>query len=267
MTGLCDGMVDAALCAAEKVLDIYEGDIKVEIKGDETPVTLADKAAECTILSKLASIAPDIPVIAEEAYAEGKIPHVNDAFFLVDPVDGTREFINRNGEFTVNIALIRNGHAEIGVIYAPAKGWIFAGEVGKGAWRAEVRDPRRSHGLADKHSIKVRDPADRPLEIVASRSHHTSEADQYLKSINATECKAIGSSLKFCLLAAGEADLYPRFGPTMEWDTAAGDAILTSAGGRVETVDGERLCYGKCKNASNPFSNPHFIAKGWLQSD
>ena len=259
MTGLFDGMVEAALSAAEVILDIYEGDIDVALKGDETPVTKADKAAEQIILAKLADIAPHVPVVAEESVAEGHIPEIDGEFFLVDPLDGTKEFIRRNGEFTVNIAYLKEGRPQMGVIYTPAKGWLFAGDVSKGAWRAQVDDPRTSHALNDKKTIAVR-PCGDSQDVVGSRSHPSPETERYLEDISVGEKKAIGSSLKFCLLAAGEADLYPRFGRTMEWDTAAGDAILTAAGGCVHTLDGKHLSYGKIVQEDAPFANPNFIA-------
>ncbi|WP_319533076.1 3'(2'),5'-bisphosphate nucleotidase CysQ [uncultured Cohaesibacter sp.] len=260
MTGLCDGLVEAALEAAEVILDIYETDFDVEIKGDESPVTRADQAAEAIILKHLAALAPGIPVVAEESVAAGHIPDIDGEFFLVDPLDGTKEFIKRNGEFTVNIALIRDNVPVMGVIHTPAKGFLFAGEVGKGAWRAEVADPRKSHELTNCRPISVRTPGEEVC-VVGSRSHHTPEAEAYLKAYCLGEKKAIGSSLKFCLLAAGEADLYPRYGRTMEWDTAAGDAILSAAGGTVLTTDGARLTYGKRLQDDAPFANPFFIAK------
>lgn len=261
MTGLCDGMVEAALSAAETILDIYDGEIDVALKGDETPVTKADKAAERIILAHLADLAPTVPVVAEEAVAEGHVPQIDGEFFLVDPLDGTKEFIRRNGEFTVNIAYLMEERPQIGIIYTPAKGWLFVGEVGKGAWRATVEDPRLSHDLSDKMSIAVR-PCGKSQDVVGSRSHPSPQTEHYLQAIAVGEKKAIGSSLKFCLLAAGEADLYPRFGRTMEWDTAAGDAILTAAGGRVQTLDGTLLTYGKIGQADVPFANPNFIASG-----
>lgn len=259
MIGLCDGMVHAALSAAEVILDIYEDDFDVEIKGDSSPVTKADQAAEKVILDHLAQIAPAIPVVAEESVAAGYIPAIDGEFFLVDPLDGTKEFIKKNGEFTVNIALIRDNVPVAGVIFTPAKGWLFAGEIGKGAWRADVKDPRQSHACNNHKPISVRE-AKEQVDVVGSRSHHTDGAVEFLKSYNVGEHKAIGSSLKFCLLAAGEADLYPRFGRTMEWDTAAGDAILTAAGGTVQTLDGARLQYGKVVQDDAPFANPFFIA-------
>ncbi len=260
MTKLAEAMVEAALCAAEVILDVYDEDFDVEIKGDNSPVTKADEAAEAVILEHLAKLAPTVPVVAEEAVAAGNIPVVDGEFFLVDPLDGTKEFIKKNGEFTVNIALIRDNVPVLGVIFTPAKGWLFVGEVGKGAWRAEVADPRHSHEIVGRRDIAVRE-AGEVLDVVGSRSHHTPEAEEFLKDYAVGEKKSIGSSLKFCLLASGDADLYPRFGRTMEWDTAAGDAILTAAGGTVQTVDGNRLQYGKVVQDDAPFANPFFIGR------
>ena len=259
---LIEGMVDAALNAGALILEIYETDFNVEIKDDASPVTKADQAAEAVILEALRSVAPDIPIIAEESVAAGIIPEIDSDFFLVDPLDGTKEFIQRNGEFTVNIALIRDHLPAIGVIYTPVKGWLFVGEVGKGAWRADIPTSRKDHGSFERRAIQTR-KAGACVDVVGSRSHHTPEAEDYLKSYEIGEKRCIGSSLKFCLLAAGEADLYPRYSCTMEWDTAAGDAILTAAGGTVETTDGKRLRYGKRTGAERAFENPHFIAKTW----
>ena len=261
MTSLLKGLIEAALCASETILAIYETDFDIEIKGDDSPVTQADKAAETVILKHLEQLAPDIPVVAEEATAEGNTPDVEGEFFLVDPLDGTKEFIKKNGEFTVNIAHIRNNVPVMGVIYAPAKGWLYAGYVETGCWQGDVTDPRQSHDIANWREIKVR-KAGKIVDVVGSRSHHTPKAEAYLKDFTVGEQKSIGSSLKFCLLAAGEADLYPRFGRTMEWDTAAGDAILSAAGGTVVTLDGKRLKYGKVVQDDASFANPFFIAKG-----
>lgn len=262
MTDLQKGLIDAALAAAEVILTIYDSDFDVEVKGDASPVTKADQQAEAVIIDKLKALAPDIPIVAEEAVASGDIPAVDETFFLVDPLDGTKEFVNRNGEFTVNIALIRNNVPMLGVIFTPVKGWLFVGEVGQGAWRANVADPRQSHAIENRRSIAVR-KAGVLLDVIGSRSHHSADADAYLAAYQIGEHKSIGSSLKFCLLAAGEADIYPRFGRTMEWDTAAGDAILSAAGGTVVTEDGQRLLYGKVIQDDAPFANPFFIAKSF----
>ncbi len=237
-------------------------DMGVRVKDDESPVTAADEAAESFILEHLASLTPDIPVIAEEAAAKGDFADISGGlFWLVDPLDGTKEFINRNGEFTVNIALIEDGRPIAGVVHAPAlnKTWVGArglrltGHVdGRGAFFAEA-----DNVLAP---ITTRAVPAQGATAVASRRHGSGEKlEACLKRHNVVETTSAGSSLKFCLLATGEADLYPRFGRTMEWDTAAGQAVLESAGGRVETVNGAPLGYAK--NAI--FENPEFIAYGW----
>nr|WP_321442489.1 3'(2'),5'-bisphosphate nucleotidase CysQ [uncultured Cohaesibacter sp.] len=260
MSNLLDGMIEATLKAAEVILDIYATDFDVSVKDDASPVTRADQAAEAIILDQLGLQFPDIPVIAEESVSAGTIPDIDQEFFLVDPIDGTKEFISRNGEFTINIALIRNGLPQLGVVFTPAKGWLFVGDVGRGAWRGDVKDPRQSHAILNKEPIKVRDCREF-VDVVGSRSHNCADTDAYLKQFEIGERMAIGSSLKFCLLAAGEADLYPRFSRTMEWDTAAGDAVLTAAGGTVETANGQRLQYGKIKQEDSPFANPSFVAR------
>ena len=261
MSDLMNGIIEASLCASEAILDIYETGFNVEIKSDDSPVTKADQAAEAIILEHLSRLAPNTPVVAEESVAAGRIPQIGKEFFLVDPLDGTKEFIKRNGEFTVNVALVRDEFPIMGVIFAPVKGWLYAGEVGKGSWRGDVVDPRVSHEITGWRKIKVREPSEE-LDVVGSRSHNTPETEEYLKAFNVRTKTAIGSSLKFCLIASGEADLYPRFSRTMEWDTAAGDAILSVAGGTVITTDGNRLKYGKVVQDGAQFANPFFIAKG-----
>src|SRR3546814_323099 len=207
--------------------------------------------AEAIITHGLKTLTPDLPVVAEEAASAGYLPAVEDGpFWLVDPLDGTKEFLNRNGEFTVNIALIYDRCPVLGVVSAPALDVTFAGAVGMGA--------ERMQGEAAPQPIQVRVPPAEGLTIVASRRHGDPEALQrYLGDRRVAERKSIGSSLKFCLVAAGDADLYPRFGPTMEWDTAAGHAVLAAAGGRVTTVEGDAFLYAK-----PGFANPPFIAHG-----
>jgi 3'(2'),5'-bisphosphate nucleotidase len=252
-------LIDAALAAGAAILDIYDQEIDVRHKGDDSPVTAADEAAEAIILQRLGQSAPDIAVVAEEQVAAGNIPEIGDCFFLVDPLDGTREFIARNGEFTVNVALIKDGVPVMGVIYTPAKGWLFFGEVGVGAYRAEVADPRISSEVCKKKEMQVYQTFT-GLVLVGSRSHKSESDAAFVRPYEIESRVAIGSSLKFCLLAAGEADLYPRFGRTMEWDIAAGDAILTAAGGQVVDLDGNRFQYGKVVNDDAPFANGYFIA-------
>ncbi len=234
-------------------MEHYRPDVVVSHKGDGSPVTLADAEAEAIILAGLARIAPDIPVVAEEEAAAGRVPGACERFFLVDPLDGTREFITGNGEFTVNIALVEHGVPVMGVVFAPALGRLFAG-CPAGAWSRDAGEERRAM------RVRAMPPA---LTVVGSRSHGSPETDAFLRDLPVAGFAACGSSLKFCLLAAGEADFYPRFGRTMEWDTAAGDAILRAAGGLVTTCDGRPLAYGKREQAGDAdFANPHFLAFG-----
>lgn len=250
--------IEPAMAAGRVIMDIYARGHSVTVKADQSPVTEADEQAERVILESLETSLPDLPVIAEEQVAAGRIPDIGDAFILVDPLDGTREFISRNGEFTVNIALVRHRRPVAGVIYAPALGRLFYGEQGHGAWQATIA-PEGDPASVRFQPIRPRPaPAD-GLTVVASRSHRDAETEAFLKSQNVRELVSAGSSLKFCLLAAGEADLYPRFGRTMEWDIAAGDAILTAAGGIVTCADGTPLLYGK---QDRGFDNPPFIARG-----
>jgi len=240
--------------AGAAIMTIYATDFAVRDKNDASPVTEADEKAEAVILAELARLTPDIPVISEEAAAAGRIPKVEQRFWLVDPLDGTKEFISRNGEFTVNIALIDNGRPVLGVVLAPAlgkTGRLFSGVVGQGAW---VEDD------AGRRAIRCRAVPAAGMTVVASRSHGDAAAlDAFFaeRQIKVASLASAGSSLKLCLVAAGEADLYPRLGRTMEWDTAAAHAVLAAAGGSVRTLAGEPLRYGK-----PGLDNPHFVASG-----
>ena len=249
-----------ALKAGQVIMDIYSGSIEVELKDDRSPVTAADKAAEVVILDDLREIAPDIPIISEEAASEGHVPDVGRCFFLVDPLDGTKEFISRNGEFTVNIALIVSGKPVVGMVYAPARKQFYRGIYGKGAQQAQIsvnQDP----GNAIWKPIACKDAPMGARIAVASRSHGDAETAAFLESAGVSETIQAGSSLKFCLIAAGEAQIYPRMGRTMEWDTAAGQAVLEAAGGTVITKEGPPLIYGKRERG---YDNPHFIARAWV---
>jgi 3'(2'), 5'-bisphosphate nucleotidase len=263
---LVHGMIALALDAGRVILGFYEGGADVALKADASPVTSADLAAEAIILAGLESLAPEIPVIAEEAVARGAIPKAARQFFLVDPLDGTKEFISRNGEFTVNIALIEAGQPTAGVVYAPAIGRLFWGEQGKGAAEAVISEPGgREPPCESRRIAPLPTAAGAPIRVVASRSHRDGETDQFLASLGDCEIVSAGSSLKFCLVASGEAQLYPRFGRTMEWDTAAGHAVLAAAGGTVAIADGAPLLYGK---EAQGFANPPFIASaGALPSE
>ena len=250
---LVQSLIELAIRAGQEIMSIYATDFSAKAKGDLTPVTEADEAAEKIILEGLVKIDPETPVISEEAAAAGNIPEVSERFFLVDPLDGTKEFISKNGEFTVNIARVENGVPVAGVVYAPALKRIFWGERSRGA----------AQGSIDGDSVKTwkaltvrRMPGD-GATVVASRSHRDQATEDFLKTVKVKSLCSAGSSLKFCLVAAAEADLYPRFGRTMEWDTAAGHAVLLAAGGKVVTVDGPVLTYGK---RARGYDNPGFIA-------
>lgn len=258
-----DSLNALALAAGAEIMTIYATDFAVTVKGDESPVTIADQRAEAVILEGLKTLMPDVPVVAEEEAAAGRIPPTQGRFTLVDPLDGTKEFVSKNGEFTVNIALIENGVPVWGVVYAPALGEIYWGRVGEGAYRAAVTDGV----MGPATPIAVRTPPADGLTAIGSRSHGGAETEAYLKAYPVKAFVAAGSSLKFCRLAAGDADLYPRMGRTMEWDTAAGDAILRAAGGRVETLDRHPLTYGKRDRAEDSdFANPYFVAFGGVQT-
>jgi 3'(2'), 5'-bisphosphate nucleotidase len=252
-TPLMQQLIDLSILAGREILAIYATDFSAKAKGDLTPVTEADEAAERIILAGLAKIDSSVPVISEEAASAGRIPEVAEKFFLVDPLDGTKEFISRNGEFTVNIALVHDGVPVKGVVYAPALKRIFWGEAGIGAAQGNVENDTAGNWTP----LGVRTQPQDGATVVASRSHRDQATDDYLKSVKVKSLCSAGSSLKFCLVAAAEADLYPRFGRTMEWDTAAGHAVLLAAGGKVVTVDGPVLSYGK---RIRGYDNPGFIA-------
>ncbi|MFM2279826.1 MAG: 3(2),5-bisphosphate nucleotidase CysQ [Pseudomonadota bacterium] len=246
-----------ALDAGKAILDVYHGTTEVSVKADSSPVTQADEKAEEIILAGLAKAYPHIPVVAEESVAAGRIPDVSEGrFFLVDPLDGTKEFINKRDDFTVNIALIEKGVPVAGIVYAPAKGVAYTGQAGK----AEKLTIGADFAITHREPIACRAPSGE-LTAVASRSHNSPETEAFLSEKGITSIKSVGSSLKFCLVAEGAADVYPRFGRTMEWDTAAGDAVLRAAGGITVDLDGNPFRYGKVKQASDSdFANGHFIA-------
>jgi 3'(2'), 5'-bisphosphate nucleotidase len=256
---MLQSLIYSAQRAGGAIMAVYATDFSVRDKADASPVTVADEAAEKIILEDLAVIAPEVPVVAEESVAAGRVPVIHgsaDRFFLVDPLDGTREFVGHRDEFTVNIALIEDGEPVLGVVYAPARRELYWGDVKSGrAGRIEADLDGTMPALGA--SISARQPPAGELVAVASRSHRSPETDTWLANYPVTEFRSIGSSLKFCLVATGEADLYPRLGPTMEWDTAAGHAVLMAAGGRVTTLEGEPFRYGK-----PGFRNGNFVARG-----
>ena len=259
MPHLARTLIETALAGGRAVMAVYASDFAVDWKNDDTPVSAADRQAEEIIVAMLARTFVGIPIVAEEACAAGRVPEFGKEFFLVDPLDGTKEFIKRNDEFTVNIGLIENGIPVAGVVLAPALKRIYAAADGRAFAGSVDGDCDK---VADMEEIEVRSLAGAPV-AVASRSHVTPETEAALKKAGAAERRSIGSSLKFCLVAEGEADFYPRMGPTMEWDTAAGDAVLRAAGGRVTTTDGAPLTYGKTQVAGmRDFENPFFYALG-----
>ncbi|MDP3898174.1 MAG: 3'(2'),5'-bisphosphate nucleotidase CysQ [Mesorhizobium sp.] len=248
-----------ALAAGAEIMAVFAAGYAVEQKDDLSPVTEADRRAETVILQGLRESFPEIPCVAEEEASAGLVPPaLGDQFFLIDPLDGTKEFIKRRPDFTVNIALVRHGVPELGVVYAPAQGMLYSGRPGK-AFAVTVSP---EHVAGTRSEISVRGCAS-PKTIVASRSHRTPETDAFLEEHDGAEIVSVGSSLKFCLLASGQADLYPRFGRTMEWDTAAGDAVLRAAGGSTRRVDGGPFVYGKRNQGHDAdFANPWFVAEG-----
>lgn len=242
-------IVAIAQRAGEAILKVVQGDLDVRAKADASPVTAADEAADAVIADALAALTPDIPVVTEERSDSWDLHAGPDApFWLVDPLDGTRELVAGRDEYTVNIALIENRVPVLGVVHTPAAGVTHFGWGRGQAFRQRDGKPGESISVRSKPATVI---------AVASRSHRDAETDAFLREHGITETRAIGSSLKFCIIAAAEADIYPRFGRTMEWDTAAGHAVLAAAGGSVTTLDGAELRYGK-----PGLENPAFVARG-----
>lgn len=258
---LVEALLPAVLAAGRVEMHHFAAGVAVETKADTTPVTIADHEAEEILTEALHRTAPGIPVIAEEAVAAGRVPAVQDAFFLVDPLDGTRAFIKGSAEFTINIGLVVARQPVFGIIYAPALNQFYATIGPKEAIEAELAPNEETPAFAELalKRLATRAPDPNALVAFASRSHATQSTDEFLKHLPITEKRRASSSLKFCLIARGEADLYARLGQTSEWDTAAGQAILTAAGGCVTTLDGAPLGYGK---RDGGYANPHFIAWG-----
>jgi 3'(2'),5'-bisphosphate nucleotidase len=245
---LIEPMIRAAIAASAEIMTVYARGFVAEAKSDGSPVTEADQRAEMVILEHLAGTG--IPVLGEESVAAGVIPALDGQFFVVDPLDGTKEFINRNGEFTVNIALTEAGHPRSGVVLAPATGDIYWGAA-DGAFAGRVE----GGAVVGTHRVRVAEAG--PLRIVASRSHGHAALAALCDTLRVEQDVSVGSSLKFCLLANGDAQLYPRFTPTSEWDTAAGQAVLEAAGGVVCDLDGRPLT---CGHRDRGFLNGFFIA-------
>jgi len=242
-----------AIEAGLKIMNIYDqNNFEINIKSDDSPVTIADEAADKIIYQGLQEAFPKVPIVTEEQ--ANTHTEKSNTFFIVDPLDGTKEFIHRRGDFTVNIAYVENGIPVMGIVYAPAKKRLFYTD--KNFRSIEEIGPHKVDELGDLKQIKVSKPNLNQLIVVASKSHRDKALEDYIAKYNVSDSRAAGSSLKFCLIAVGEADLYPRVGRTMEWDTAAGHAILRCAGGIVVRYDNhEPLMYGKPY-----FENPFFIA-------
>ncbi|CAM4040273.1 3'(2'),5'-bisphosphate nucleotidase CysQ [Paracidovorax anthurii] len=249
LAGLLDAVAGIARRAGEAVMEVYgDADACVSWKDDGSPVTQADLRSQAVIVDALRQLTPGVPIVAEEDEAQACCALVADApFWLVDPLDGTREFLRRNGEFTVNIALVSGARAVLGVVFAPALDQLFAGSLEGPAFLEDARG---------RCPIACRAIPQEGITVVGSRSHGDAGAlEDFLRGYRVAAVRHAGSSLKLCLVAAGQADLYPRLGPTMEWDIAAGHAVLAAAGGRVTDLSGVPLIYGK-----PDFRNPHFLA-------
>jgi 3'(2'), 5'-bisphosphate nucleotidase len=241
---LIEPLIVIARDAGKIIMQHYEGEAKVEIKADESPVTSADLAANEHIMKELRALVPDMNIVSEEEKNDSY--GVNDTFFLVDPLDGTKSYIKRTGEFTVNIGLIENSVPVLGVVYIPALGAMYYG--------SETGAFKQMDGETAK-PISVNESTSEGLVVMASQSHLNEETQAYINNLNVKQFNSAGSSLKFCYVAEGAADIYPRFGPTMEWDTAAADAVLRAAGGSMTNPDGTPFTYGKAE-----YRNGHFIA-------
>lgn len=254
-------IISIAIEAGDKILEVYQSNFEVESKQDHSPLTLADKRSHEAIVSRLEALYPHIPVVSEEGKAITYEQRMHwEYFWLVDPLDGTKEFVKRNGEFTVNIALIHHGYPVLGVIYAPFLDICYFAKAELGAFKVENVTKINSDNLLNK-AIAIPNVKNKTISVVGSRSHMSKETELYITKVKdvygEVDFTAAGSSLKLCLVAEGRADVYPRFAPTMEWDTAAGQAIVEASGGKViQAGSGERVQYNK-ENLLNPF----FIAQ------
>ncbi|SET50047.1 3'(2'),5'-bisphosphate nucleotidase [Marinobacter segnicrescens] len=246
---LLDKVLEIADAASRKVMEIYQTDFEVQTKDDNSPITAADIASHHVIVDGLKALTPDIPILSEEsANAPWDERKGWARFWLVDPIDGTKDFTNRTGEFTVNIALIENGEPVMGVVTAPALEEAYWGIKGQGAWKREADGSTRK--------LEVVNPP-KAVRAVASKNHMNEETRTFIEQLGDHELVQAGSSLKFCRIAEGQADIYPRLGPTCEWDTGAAHAVLVAAGGKVTQLDGTPLAYGK-----EDVLNPYFVASG-----
>ncbi len=254
---LLESLASIALAAGAVIRRIETAGITARTKADASLVTDADQAAEDLICAALATLLPGVPVVAEEATAAGHVVELGERFLLVDPLDGTREFISGNGEYTVNIALVEGRTPAFGVIYAPAKGLLYAAARGQ-AFRAE-RTPDAAVDRPGWLPLRCRPRPSGPIRVAASRSHADPQTRALIDSLDVEECISAGSALKFGLLAEGKVDFYPRLSPVMEWDSAAGHALVSAAGGQVRKPDGTPLTYG---HPENRFLVNGFIAEG-----
>jgi len=253
---LVEPVVALARLAGDAIMEVYATDFDVQAKDDDSPLTQADMASNRVIDKGLRELTPDIPIISEES---GLPPYAEryswPTYWLIDPLDGTKEFVSRNGEFTVNIALIERKRPVLGVVHVPVSGKTYTGCEGVGA---AVRE-----GDGTSRSIAVARESASPLRVVGSRSHRGASLDTFLGRLGDVEMLPMGSSLKFCIVAEGKADIYPRLGPTSEWDTAAAQAVVEQAGGAVLELDGRPLAY----NAKEDILNPHFLVRGPADRD
>jgi 3'(2'), 5'-bisphosphate nucleotidase len=250
--GLLEGVAAIARAAGREILEVYTaGAVAPTVKGDNSPLTAADLRAHRLIVQRLGELTPEVPVLSEEgadvAFAVRTRWH---RYWLIDPLDGTREFLSRNGEFTVNIALIEGHAPALGVVHVPVTDTTYGGLPAAGAWRERRGAPAQAIRVATRSAT--------PLRVVGSRSHRGDSLEAFLARVGPHELVGVGSSLKFCLVAEGAADVYPRLGPTSEWDTAAAHAVLAAAGGTVCALDGSALAYNTRESLRNPF----FLAYG-----
>ena len=258
---LVDPIVDLAVTAGDAILEVYATDFEVQSKADDSPLTQADMASHHALVKGLRELGPGLPIISEE----GGLPPFDERsvwpeYWLIDPLDGTKEFVKRNGEFTVNVALIREHRPVLGVVHAPVLGVTYTGCEGAGATRRD-----RNRGGRDVEPIRVNTEVGDPPRVIGSRSHRSPAFETFLGRVGEAELVSMGSSLKFCVVAEGRADVYPRLGPTSEWDTGAAQAVVEQAGGSVLRLDGKPLSY----NEKADILNPHFVvcgstARDWL---
>ncbi len=249
-------LLDIARAAGQAILEVYHQDFSVEQKDDDSPLTAADLASNRIIVQRLRELDPDVPILSEEG---ADIPYPTRSqwqrYWLIDPLDGTREFVKRNGEFTVNIALIENGRPVAGVVHVPVTGISYLGQSGQGAWKIDPQDRSLP--------IRVRDRRQATAHVAGSRSHAGDSLRRFLERLGDHEIVSMGSSLKLCLVAEGTADIYPRLGPTSEWDTAAAQAVVEAAGGMVTDTQLRPLRY----NTKESLLNPHFLVFGDQDED